>query len=119
MTGDATTEGDQRYATALDAQLDWLVTRAPRAADGTLFHLLGSRQVWADTVYMVVPLLALAGRTDLAAAQVDGYRRRLFDPRTDLYAARWDEDRGELDRPRPLLGHAALRRARAAVSPAG
>ncbi|WNM40125.1 glycoside hydrolase family 88 protein [Micromonospora halotolerans] len=97
----ATTDGDPRYAAALDAQLDWLVTRAPRAADGTLFHLLDSRQVWADTVYMVVPLLALAGRTDLAAGQLDGHRRRLFDPRTGLYAARWDEDRGELAQPCP------------------
>ncbi|WP_089155584.1 glycoside hydrolase family 88 protein [Micromonospora sp. NBS 11-29] len=97
----ATTTGDPRYAAALAAQLDWLVRRAPRAADGTLFHLLGSRQVWADTVYMVVPLLALTGRTDLAAAQVAGHRRRLHDPRTGLYAARWDEGRRELDRPQP------------------
>ncbi|MEU9740897.1 glycoside hydrolase family 88 protein [Micromonospora chersina] len=97
----ATTDGDARFTAALDAQLDWLLTRAPRAADGTLFHLLDGRQVWADTVYMVVPLLALVGRTDLAAVQVDGHRRRLFDPRTGLYAARWDEDRGELDQPQP------------------
>ncbi|WP_433318000.1 hypothetical protein [Micromonospora chersina] len=37
----ATTDGDARFTAALDAQLDWLLTRAPRAADGTLFHLLG------------------------------------------------------------------------------
>ncbi|MFI2711382.1 glycoside hydrolase family 88 protein [Micromonospora sp. NPDC018662] len=97
----AVTTGDPRYAAALDAQLDWLVRRAPRAADGTLFHLLDGRQVWADTVYMVVPLLALTGRTELAAAQVAGHRRRLHDARTGLYAARWDEDWGELDRPQP------------------
>ncbi|MFI7210030.1 glycoside hydrolase family 88 protein [Micromonospora maritima] len=97
----ATTTGDPRYAVALDAQLDWLARRAPRAADGTLFHLLDGRQVWADTVYMTVPLLALTGRPELAAAQVTGHRRRLHDPRTGLYAARWDEDRGELDRPEP------------------
>nr|WP_227457169.1 glycoside hydrolase family 88 protein [Micromonospora purpureochromogenes] len=49
----AQSTGDPRYAVALDAQLDWLTRRAPRAADGTLFHLLDGRQVWADTVYMV------------------------------------------------------------------
>ncbi|PTA46223.1 glycoside hydrolase family 88 protein [Micromonospora sp. RP3T] len=96
-----TTTGDPRYAAALDAQLDWLTRRAPRDADGTLFHLLDGRQVWADTVYMVVPLLALTGRTELAALQVTGHRRRLHDARTGLYAARWDADRGELDRPQP------------------
>ncbi|MFJ8580561.1 glycoside hydrolase family 88 protein [Micromonospora sp. NPDC093277] len=94
----ASTDGDPCWPAALAAQLDWLVTRAPRAADGTLFHLLDNRQVWPDTVYMVVPLLALLGRTDVAAAQVAGHRRRLYDERTGLYAARWDEDRGELDR---------------------
>ncbi|MCM0678020.1 glycoside hydrolase family 88 protein [Micromonospora phytophila] len=95
----AAVTGDPRYAAALDAQLDWLVVRAPRAADGTLFHLLGSRQVWADTVHMVVPLLALTGREELAAAQVAGHRRRLFDERSGLYAARWDCDEGRLVRP--------------------
>ncbi|MFC4145087.1 glycoside hydrolase family 88 protein [Micromonospora mangrovi] len=90
---------DPRWTAALDAQLDWLVSRAARAADGTLFHLLDNRQVWADTVYLVVPLLALTGRTDLAVAQLAGHRRRLHDPHTGLYAARWDEDRRELDRP--------------------
>ncbi|MGV9370556.1 glycoside hydrolase family 88 protein [Micromonospora tulbaghiae] len=93
--------GDRRYAVALDAQLDWLTRRAPKAADGTLFHRLDGRQVWADTIYMVVPLLALTGRTEAAAAQVAGHRGRLYDTRTGLYAARWDEDRGELDRPGP------------------
>ncbi|MBB5112840.1 glycoside hydrolase family 88 protein [Micromonospora echinospora] len=97
----ARSTGDPRYAVALDAQLDWLTRRAPRAADGTLFHLLDGRQVWADTVYMVVPLLALTGHAGPAAAQVAGHRERLHDSRTGLYAARWDEDRGELDRPEP------------------
>jgi unsaturated rhamnogalacturonyl hydrolase len=91
--------GEARWEGAAERQLDWLANHAPRAADGTLFHLLGSRQVWADTVYMVVPLLAVAGRTDLAVAQVDGHRRRLHDSGSGLYAARWDEDAGVRHRP--------------------
>ncbi|NYF58141.1 glycoside hydrolase family 88 protein [Micromonospora purpureochromogenes] len=90
---------DERWSAALDRQLDWLLTRAPRAGDGTLFHLVGNRQVWADTLYMVVPLLALCGHPGPAAAQVDGHRRRLYDERSGLYAARWDEDRAQLDHP--------------------
>src|SRR5690348_14586116 len=78
-------------------QLTWLAQDAPRAADGTLFHLLSRREVWADTVYMVVPFLALAGRPDLALVQVDGHRRRLC--RDGLYAAIWSEDSGSLRRP--------------------
>ncbi|TDC71887.1 glycosyl hydrolase family 88 [Micromonospora sp. KC606] len=95
----ARTDPDDRWTGALDRQLDWLLRRAPRAGDGTLFHLLGSRQVWADSVYMVVPLLAVCGHPDRAAAQVQGHRRRLYDPATGLYAARWDEDQGRLEHP--------------------
>ncbi|RKN45417.1 glycoside hydrolase family 88 protein [Micromonospora endolithica] len=97
----AAVTGEPRYAAALDAQLGWLVDRAPRADDGTLYHVLGSRQVWADTVHMVVPLLALTGHVDLAVAQVVGHRRRLYDENTGLYGARWDADAGRLTHPRP------------------
>jgi unsaturated rhamnogalacturonyl hydrolase len=91
--------GEQRWVQAAERQLGWLVGDAGRADDGTLFHLRGSRQVWADTVYMTVPLLAATGHLDLAAAQVEGHRRRLHDPTGGLYAARWDEDRGALSHP--------------------
>jgi unsaturated rhamnogalacturonyl hydrolase len=84
--------GDPGLAAAAARQRDWVCTGAPRAADGTLFHLLGSREVWADTVYMVVPYLAALGETDAAVAQLDGHRARLRDPRTGLWSARWDED---------------------------
>lgn len=83
---------DATSAAALDRQLRWLREGCPRAADGTLFHLEGVREIWADTVYMVVPLLVLAGFAEEAAAQLDGHRRRLFDETSGLYAARWDED---------------------------
>ena len=65
------------FAEAARRQLDWLVRDAPRDADGTLFHLLDGREVWADTVYMVVPFLAMSGLADVAVAQVEGHRRRL------------------------------------------
>ncbi|UWP84797.1 glycoside hydrolase family 88 protein [Dactylosporangium fulvum] len=82
---------------AAEAQLAWITTTAPRAADGTLFHLIGSREVWADTVYMVVPMLAFAGLPDLAVRQVEGHRRRLCTG--GLYAARFDDATGTLVAP--------------------
>ncbi|WP_238016594.1 glycoside hydrolase family 88 protein [Dactylosporangium sp. AC04546] len=78
-------------------QLDWIVTAAPRAADGTLFHLLDGQEVWADTVYMAVPMLAFAGHPELAVAQVEGHRARLCTG--GLYAARYDEAAGTLVAP--------------------
>nr|WP_243850368.1 glycoside hydrolase family 88 protein [Modestobacter marinus] len=86
--------GDPRLAAAATRQHDWVLSGAPRAADGTLFHLLGSRQVWADTVHMVVPFLACRGHGAAAVAQLTGHRSRLRDPVSGLWAARWDEDAG-------------------------
>lgn len=91
--------GETRYAEAARRQLDWLTELAPRTSDGTLFHFGDHREVWADTVYMVVPFLALSARTDLALAQVDGHRRRLYDASSGLYAAIWSQDTGGLTRP--------------------
>lgn len=78
---------------ALARQLGWLEHDAPRAADGTLFHLAGRPQVWVDTIYMVVPLLALAGRPEPAAVQLDGHRRRLFHDGAGLYG-HWHDEAG-------------------------
>jgi unsaturated rhamnogalacturonyl hydrolase len=88
--------GDPTLAAAGARQRAWVTAGAPRAGDGTLFHLTGSRQVWADTVYMVVPYLAALGHSGAAAAQLAGHRARLRDPRTGLWSARWDEDAGRL-----------------------
>ena len=92
--------GDAALTRAADRQLAWLLHDAPRADDGTLFHLTGSRQVWADTVSMVVPALAAAGRPGAALGQLSGHRRRLRDPGSGLWSARWDDDAGALADPR-------------------
>jgi unsaturated rhamnogalacturonyl hydrolase len=91
--------GEGVFAEAARRQLGWLTEGAPRAADGTLFHLLTGREVWADTVYMVLPFLALSGRADLAAAQLWGHRDRLYDEGSGLYAAAWSQETGTLVRP--------------------
>jgi unsaturated rhamnogalacturonyl hydrolase len=91
--------GSHELAAAANRQLRWLQQDCPRADDGTLFHLAGGREVWSDTVYMVVPLLALMGDVAGAHRQLNGHRRRLFRPGEKLYAARWDEDRQNLSLP--------------------
>jgi unsaturated rhamnogalacturonyl hydrolase len=91
--------GDPELAAAFGRQLRWLQQDCPRAGDGTLFHLAGSREVWSDTVYMVLPLLVAVGDVDGAHRQLDGHRRRLFHPHDKLYAARWNEDSQELSLP--------------------
>ena len=98
---EARRSGDPRLQQAFDAQLRWFSTEAPRADDGTLFHLREIPECWVDSVYMVVPVLVLAGRVDEAARQLDGHRRRLFDPATGLWGWRWHETEGRRTHPAP------------------
>jgi unsaturated rhamnogalacturonyl hydrolase len=74
------------FTEAAERQLQWLRYAAPRADDGALFHVLDRREVWADTVYMVVPFLALTGHLDEAVRQVRAHRAALCSDR-GLYAA--------------------------------
>ncbi|WP_250007160.1 glycoside hydrolase family 88 protein [Actinoplanes sp. M2I2] len=73
------------FTGAARRQLDFLLRSAGRADDGTIFHVVGRREVWADTIHMVVPFLALSGELDEAVRQVHGHRRHLC--RDNLYSA--------------------------------
>jgi rhamnogalacturonyl hydrolase YesR len=69
---------------------DYLLYRAPQAADGTIFHM--GRQVWIDAMYMSPPFLVAVGCPAEALRQIEGFRRRLWDPAKQLYSHMWDED---------------------------
>ena len=92
-------EPEGPWSAALDRQLHWLLQTAPRAEDGTLFHIEGTREVWVDSVYMVVPLLFLVGRPDAARVQFEGHRHRLFDDASGLWGWRWSEDEQRVTHP--------------------
>ena len=94
----AQSSGDGRFVAALQAQIEFLMSGCPRDEDGTLFHIDGTRQVWVDTVYMVVPLLCLTGHVDEAVLQLRGHQLRLFDQHEGLYAHSWDGDTQSLVR---------------------
>ncbi len=77
---------------------DWMLTRAARATDGTLFHLEGSDTVWADTMLGVAPLLTELTRVtgdvryrDEAARQAILHAAHLQDPVTGLYRHAWSQ----------------------------
>ncbi len=78
---------------ALAAMLKYLLTTAPRAADGTLFHLKDAKEVWVDSMYMAPPFLAVSGELDEAILQIRGIKTRLWNSEEKLYAHIWDEDR--------------------------
>ncbi|GAA1429953.1 hypothetical protein GCM10009616_13280 [Microlunatus lacustris] len=101
VLAEARRSGDGRLQQAFDAQLQWFSTVAPRTEDGTLFHLVDTPECWVDSVYMLVPVLVLASRVEEAARQLDGHRRRLFDPATGLWGWRWHETEGRRTHPAP------------------
>lgn len=77
----------------LESMLDYLMKTAPRAADGTFFHLTDAKEVWVDSMYMAPPFLAVAGELDEAIRQIQGIKNRLWNSEEKLYAHIWDEDR--------------------------
>lgn len=94
----AAATGDPGLARGAERLLGWLVHRAPRAADGVLFHQLPGGEIWSDSAWMAPPFLAVAGQPGEAVRQLRGLRRRLHVSSTGLWAHRWSEPEGRLVR---------------------
>ncbi|CAE6446778.1 unnamed protein product [Rhizoctonia solani] len=80
------------YASAIIDQLNYSLTRAPRAPNGAISHRADQVQLWADSVYMLPPFLAYFGALHndegvmrAAYDQVRLYRDLLFDGSVGLW----------------------------------
>jgi rhamnogalacturonyl hydrolase YesR len=91
--------GDPALAEGAKRMLNWLLVDAPRAADGTVYHLTNRQQIWVDGIYMAPPFLAVAGYPEQALAQIAGYRKALWDPEARLYHHIWDDAEGRFKNP--------------------
>ena len=83
--------GDAEMKSAVEGMLDFLLHKAPRGADGVLYHVFEGPQVWSDGFYSSPPFLAAMGRYDEALAQVEAFRKRLWNPDKKLLAHIWDD----------------------------
>jgi unsaturated rhamnogalacturonyl hydrolase len=83
--------GDAEIQEAARGLLEWILRKAPRAADETLYHVFKELQVWSDGFNGAPPFLAATGRYDEALRQIDGFRKRLWDPKKKLLAHIWDD----------------------------
>ena len=83
--------GDPAIRAAVDNLLAYVLERAPRAVDGTLYHY--DACMMSDSCHTAAPFLAAVGRHDEARRQVEGYKRRLWDNDARLYRAIWDESK--------------------------
>lgn len=89
---------DPVFARAVEKLLRWALKDAPRSAEGTVYHLCGTREFWVDSLYMLPPFLARAGFPEEAMRQIDGYWNALFLPEKGLLAHRYDEGTGRFVR---------------------
>lgn len=90
--------GDQKLAEAGKRMLEYLLERAPRRQDGTLYHVANKKQVWVDSMYMAPPFLAVAGRPGEAVRQIKGMRRLLWNPEKKLFSHIWDDEKDDFFR---------------------
>jgi unsaturated rhamnogalacturonyl hydrolase len=90
--------GDARLRLAGDRMLSYLLERAPRRKDGTLYHVANKTQVWVDSMFMAPPFLAAAGHPEEAIRQVEGTRNLLWDPKKKLFSAIWDDAKNDFER---------------------
>lgn len=85
--------GDPALQVASQKMMDYLLHLAPRAGDGTLYHVTNAPQMWIDSMYMAPPFLVVAGYPDEAIQQIEGLRKRLWNPSKQMYSHIWDEGR--------------------------
>jgi len=83
--------GDPAIQAAVQGMLDYILKTAPRAPDGTLYHVFNNPQVWSDGFFSSPPFLAAAGQFDEALRQIDGFRKRLWNPQKKLLSHIWDD----------------------------
>ena len=76
----------------------YLLHKAPRAEDGTLYHMNDQPEIWVDSLYTAPPFLALSGHAAEALRQIAGTRKRLWNSEAKLYYPIWDEEKGAIKR---------------------
>ncbi len=88
--------GEPEMQQAVDRMLQWILYRAPRNAEGVLYHTFEAPQMWSDGTNGAPPFLAAMGHYDEAMRQIEGYRNLLFNPHKQLMAHVWDDGKRQL-----------------------
>ncbi len=85
--------GEEGFQKAAQRMADYFLLRAPRRADGVLYHTQKGAWTLLDGIYHLAPFLAQAGHPTEAFGQIAGYHQIHFLPHKQLYAQQWDEER--------------------------
>jgi unsaturated rhamnogalacturonyl hydrolase len=88
--------GEPEMQQAVQRMLEWILNKAPRNAEGILYHTFEAPQMWSDGINGAPTFLAAMGHYDEALRQIEGYRKLLFNPERKLMAHIWDDGKKEL-----------------------
>lgn len=89
------------YLNAAVKNVEFLLKEAEGAEDGTLFHMIHTTDIWADSAAFLPYSLALTGHPIEAIGQLKGICRRLYHKGTGLYFHMWNEEQHQYSRPLP------------------
>ena len=87
------------YREAAEKNVRFLLEDARRAEDGMVYHMIRTKEIWADSAAYMPCALAKAGHVRAALTQMDGIIRRLYDKKTGLYFHIWDDAAKDYKRP--------------------
>ena len=91
--------GDAEIQAGIDRQLDWILHKCPRSADGILYHRMTAPENWIDQVNTAPPFLAAVGNVDEAMKQIRGHRQLLWDRDAKLYRHQWSDAKHDFVNP--------------------
>lgn len=87
-----------KYLEAVRKNIEYLRNEAPRTQDNVICHMLGTKEIWADSAAFLPYALSITGYPEDAMAQMRGLLRKLYDPESGLYYHKWDEKSREYQR---------------------
>lgn len=91
MDAAAKATGDPALKAAYERLVHWAAFGAPSNPAGVVYHFTDRTEFWADSMYMLPPLLAHAGHYDAAMRQINGYWDALYRPDCGLMGHMWDD----------------------------
>lgn len=93
--------GKEEYRKAAEKNIQFLLNKAERSDDGILYHMINTKEIWADSAAFLPYSLALAGFYKEAYRQMEGICSRLYKKESGLYFHIWDDREKRFLRPLP------------------
>lgn len=85
--------GELEFAEASKKMLNYLLNKAPKSADGILYHVINAPEFWIDALYMAPPYLCAAGYPEEAVKQIEGHRKVLWNREMKLFSHRFHDEK--------------------------